>query len=252
MTFDSQPRWSPDRKDIAFLSDRDEANVWRITADDVLVTKGDNNLYASPRVDPRRQLHRPASRTTPPREQRALALPQDGGPGLSLTKTTGAPAQGRPGRLPINSLGAAFGGTGRYLWYAGEARRLRLQHRQSISQWQLAIYDRETRSGSFPRPTSTAARCAPSLPDGRWLVYGVRHDAETGLRHRDLTQRRRALAPGFTPVQRDDQESRFTRDLMPGSSFTPDSKAFVTTEWKIWKVDLASGSGTEIPFTARG
>ncbi|HSB53478.1 MAG TPA: amidohydrolase family protein, partial [Gemmatimonadales bacterium] len=86
-------------------------------------------------------------------------------------------------------------------------------------------------------------------PDGRWLVYAVRHDGETGLRLRDLQNGDERWLK--YPVQRDDQESRFTRDLMPGSSFTPDSKALVTT-WngKIWRVELASGTAAEVPFTA--
>ena len=41
------------------------------------------------------------------------------------------------------------------------------------------------------------------------------------------------------PVQRDDQESRATRDLMPGSAFTADSSALITSfEGKIWRVGL--------------
>ncbi len=86
-------------------------------------------------------------------------------------------------------------------------------------------------------------------PDGKWLVYAVRHDAETGLRLRELaTGDERWLR---WPVQRDDQESRFTRDLFPGGSFTPDSRAFITTwDGRLWRVELAGGAATEIPFTA--
>src|SRR5439155_370306 len=49
-----------------------------------------------------------------------------------------------------------------------------------------------------------------------------------------------------------DQESRFTRDLMPGSSFTPDSKALVVSYGgKIWRVEVPSGQATPIPFTVK-
>ncbi len=252
--FDSQPRWSPDGKDIAFLSDRDGGeNVWRITADGgrtTQVTKGDNNLYASPEWTPDGN-YIVASRTNAPLgSSYALWLfHKDGGPGLSLTKDDkGAGAQGSGRGSNINSLGAAFGKDGRYLWYA--RKRGGFGYNIDISQWQLAIYDRET-GRIFPQTDIYGSAMRPVLsPDGRWLVYGVRHDAETGLRLRDLTNGDERWLK--YPVQRDDQESRFTRDLMPGSSFTPDSKAFVTS-WngKIWKVDLASGSGTEIPFTAQ-
>jgi Tol biopolymer transport system component len=86
-------------------------------------------------------------------------------------------------------------------------------------------------------------------PDGRWLVYATREGAETALRLRDLrTGDERWLR---RRVQRDDQESRFTQDLMPGSDFTPDSR-FLITSWdgKMWRVAIPSGEATPIPFTA--
>ena len=58
-------------------------------------------------------------------------------------------------------------------------------------------------------------------PDGKWLVYATRFDTKTGLRVRELeTGEERWL---IYPVTRDDQESRATRDTMPGYAFTPDS-----------------------------
>lgn len=55
------------------------------------------------------------------------------------------------------------------------------------------------------------------------------------------------------PVQNDDQESRATLDVLPGMSFTPDSRALVAS-WggKLWRVpvgqDGAPGDAAEIPF----
>jgi hypothetical protein len=86
-------------------------------------------------------------------------------------------------------------------------------------------------------------------PDGQWLVYGNRRDAQTGLRVRNLaTGDERWLA---YPIQRDDMESRFTRDLLPGSSFTPDSR-YVVSAWngKIYKIEVATSKQAEIPFSA--
>src|SRR5207247_1783084 len=43
----------------------------------------------------------------------------------------------------------------------------------------------------------------------------------------------------------------FTRDLMPGSSFTPDSKALIVSYGgKIWRVEVPSGQVSAIPFKA--
>ena len=113
----------------------------------------------------------------------------------------------------------------------------------------VQVYDRETGTFSL-RATRWGSAFRPTLsPDGKWLVYGTRHDQQTGLRIRDLeTGEERWLA---YPVQRDDQESRASRDVYPGMSFTPDSKFLVAT-WggKIWKVPVTgNATPTQIPFS---
>ena len=251
--FDSQPRWSPDGKRLVFLSDRDGGeNVWTMDPDGThtaAVSKGDNNLYASPEWTPDGDYIVVSRTQAPLGSSYALWLfHKDGGPGLNLTKDDkGVGAQGSGRGSNINSLGAAFGGDGRYIWYA--RKRGGFGYNIDISQWQLAIFDRQ--SGKiFPQTDVYGSAMRPVLsPDGHWLVYAVRHDAETGLRLRDLSNGdERWLRP---VVQRDDQESRFTRDLMPGSAFTPDSRSLVTT-WggKLWSVDIATGTETAIPFSA--
>src|ERR1041385_9313960 len=104
--------------------------------------------------------------------------------------------------------------------------------------WELAIYDRQT-GKVFNQTDLYGGAMRPVLaPDGKWLVYATRHDAETGLRLRSLVSGDEQWL--VYPVQRDDQESRFTRDLMPSSSFTPDSKALVVSYGgQIWRVDGA-------------
>ncbi|HMV31716.1 MAG TPA: amidohydrolase, partial [Gemmatimonadales bacterium] len=251
--FDSQPRWSPDGTRLVFLSDRDGGeNVWTMRPDGTgtkAVSKGENNLYASPEWTPDGD-YIVASRTNAPlgSSYQLWLFHKDGGPGQSLTKDDkGVGALGSGRGTNINSLGAAFGKDGRYLWYA--RKRGGFGYNIDISQWQLAIFDRQT-GRIIPQTDVYGSAMRPALsPDGRWLVYAVRHDAETGLRLRDLESGDERWLK--YPVQRDDQESRFTRDLMPGASFTPDSRAFITT-WggRIWRVDLATQAADEIPFVA--
>jgi len=73
---------------------------------------------------------------------------------------------------------------------------------------------------------------------------------QTYLRVRDLrTGGERWL---FGPVERDQQEACFSRDLMPGSAFTPDSRALITTAGgKIVRISMEDGGVTPIPFTAQ-
>ena len=88
-------------------------------------------------------------------------------------------------------------------------------------------------------------------PDGTKLVYGTRVDNETGLRIRDLR-------PGEErwlklPVQRDEQESRFTRDLIPGYAFTPDGKSVLAAYGgKIHRIDVAERRRQGDPVLGEG
>jgi len=252
--FDSQPRYSPDGKTIVFLSDRSGSeNVWLCDADGSnarTLTKGDRNLYASPDWTPDGQ-YVVASKTSMPigSVYEIWLYHRDGGAGVSLTKDDKGPAPGPPGRgTQNNALGAAFGPDGRYLWYT--RHRGGFGYNLELPEWEIAIYDRQT-GKVFNQTDLYGSAMRPVLsPDGKWLVYATRYDAETGLRLRNLSSGDERWL--VYPVQRDDQESRFTRDLMPGSSFTPDSKALVVSYGgKIWRVEVPSGQATAVPFTAK-
>src|SRR5690606_17540940 len=99
--------------------------------------------------------------------------------------------------------------------------------------------ERSSRYGSGMRPTLS--------PDGRWLVYGSRYEEETGLVRRDLLSGQEQWLAW--PVQHDDQESAATMDVMPGMSFTPDSRWLVATYGGgIWKIPVEGGDAVRVPF----
>jgi Tol biopolymer transport system component len=254
LPFDSQPRYSPDGKRILFLSDRDGSeNVWTCDVDGgklKQLTRDKASLYASPDFTP------DGDYVVVSRQEDLLEgnyqlwmYHKDGGKGISLTKPdSGKAAVGTGYGSGIAALGAAFGSGSRYIWYA--RHKGSFGYNLTFPQWQLATYDRETGKvvvqsdiyGSSMRPVLS--------PDGKWLVYATRYDGETGLRLRDLTNGSERWLRW--PVQRDDQESAFTRDLMPGSAFTPDSKALLTSyQGKLWRVEVPGGAQTAIPFRAR-
>src|SRR5256884_6549075 len=55
----------------------------------------------------------------------------------------------------------------------------------------ISIYDRRT-GKVFPQTDLYGSAMRPVLsPDGRWLVYATRYDAETGLRLRNRSEERR-------------------------------------------------------------
>ena len=244
MPFDSQPRYSPDGSKIVFLSDRSgDENIWIANADGSdpkPLTKGKNVRYLSPEWTPDGKYVVVSKSSGPPQGVQLWLYHVDGGTGVNLT--------GSEERRQLNPLGAAFGKDDRYVYFA-ERTNAGSVYNQMTFRWQLGLYDRLT-GENYRMSDELGSAMRPVLsPDGKWLVYATRWDAQTGLRVRNLQSGDDSWL--IYPVQRDDQESSSNRDLMPGSSFTPDSRALITSyEGKIWRVDVPSGEATPIPFSA--
>ncbi|HET9514234.1 MAG TPA: amidohydrolase family protein [Gemmatimonadales bacterium] len=242
MAFDAQPRFSPDGKKIAFISDRSGGdNVWVMSLDGrdtVQVSNGHEDFTVSPEWTPDGRF------VVASRGAGGFGLPKlwlfdvQGGAGTMMTRGPGVGGY----------FGAAFGPEGRYVYYG---RRNGLwQYNAGMPQFQIWVYDRETgtetlltqRYGSGFRPAVS--------PDGKYLVYGSREGAETGLRLRELaTGVERWLA---YPVQRDNMEAIPDLDVLPGYGFTPDSRAIVISYGgEIWRVPVDGGPAAKIPFTAQ-
>jgi Tol biopolymer transport system component len=242
MAYDNQPRFSPDGASVLFVSDRDGAeNLWTIAIESKKtdqITSGKTSSYESPEWLPDGDYVVASKATGTSGNSRIPKLWMwhvDGGSGIQLIK--------EPDNL--RTSGAAPTPDGRHIWFA--ERTGLWQYNAIFPQYQLAIYDRQTgeryarsgRYGSAFRPTIS--------PDGRWLVYGTRHESHTGLRLRELaTGEERWLA---YPVQRDDQESVASSDVLPGMSFTPDSTELVASYGgHIWRIPVGGGNPIQIPF----
>ncbi len=244
MAFDSQPRFGPDGKRILFVSDHSGGeNVWIMdleTGDTTQVTRGNDFVYHSPEWVPDGN-YIVVSRGTVLRPGKLWMFHVDGGAGIQLVKEE----EDVPPQQQVRMSGAAFSPDGRYIWYA--QRQGEWHYNAQFPQYQLAVYDRET-GETYTRTSRYGSAFRPTIsPDGRWLVYGTRHEAETGLRIREFeTGEEKWLA---YPVQRDDKESRATLDVYPGMAFTPDSKELVATYGgRIWRVPINGGEPIEIPF----
>ena len=240
MAFDSQPSYSPDGEKVVFISDRSGGdNVWLLdleTMETEQRTTGNNYRMQSPVFTPDGDYIIAARAGLRGGVHKLWMYHVDGGSGTELIDTPQS----------LKMIEPAFGADDRYIWFS--QRTSDWNYNAIFPQYQIAKFDRETgerhtqtaRLGSAFRPTLS--------PDGKWLVYGTRHEQETGLRIRDLDSGdERWLA---YPIQRDDQESRATRDVLPSMTFTPDSEAIVTTfGGKFWKVPVEPGADVEsIPF----
>ncbi|HLU26017.1 MAG TPA: DPP IV N-terminal domain-containing protein, partial [Longimicrobiales bacterium] len=236
---DMQPRFSPDGTKIVFVSDRSgDDNVWILPLDGgepYPLTTGVDATYLSPEWTPDGE-YVVVSKGTPFGLEKLWIYHVRGGRGLEMV---GGPAN-------LRMLGAAFGPDGRYVWYA--QRTGAWQYNAIFPQYQIWVHDRETGTRT-PMTSRYGSAFRPAVsPDGRWLAFGSRHDAETGLRIRELaTGEERWL---IYPIQRDDQESVASMDVLPGYAFTPDSRAIVISYGgEIWKVPVEGGSPERIPFT---
>ena len=259
--YDMQPRFSPDGGEIVFVSDRDGSeNIWVAKADGTdprQLTDTERENYMSPVWTPDGEYVMAGKGT------QLWLYHEDGGSGVQVTghREDGAPP-------PPAHLGAAFGSDPRYLWVNvrgnlgggfpvgvsgvdfGPDHRPRSSARE-VGQFQIAMIDRETgRTFVRTHEHEGALRPMPS-PDGRWLVYATRYDAREAFKLRDLASGEESWL--VMDVQRDESQGGGTRDrdVYPGSAWTPDSGALITSYGgKIMRVEVPSGEATEIPFTA--
>jgi len=244
--FDYQPRYSPDGKTIAFVSDRSGIeNVWLMDADGknaraLTEEKGsyvrspswspDGNYIVARKEDARRG-------GIPPVELWIYHV--RGGSGVKLTGSDDF----------NNGAGAIFSKDGRYIYFAARSSRFSYTPDISHGLWSIQRYDRRT--GETTQLTSGIGGAArPGLsPDGKTLTFVSRRDADSVLVARNLaTGGERVLARGVT---RDEQEGFAQMDTWPAYSFSPDGSAiYFSNHGKLTRLDVAAGTMQNIPFTA--
>jgi len=251
LAFNSQPRYSPDGKLITFVSDRSGAeNVWIANVDGSnpkQLSHDEQVEFTSPVFSPDGQFVLASRESQFPWENYDIWMYHiKGGAGVQVTK--GKPKPDAPRRDWTYAVGPSLSRDGRYLYYA--ARKNGLAYNAQFPLSQIVRHNRITGEDDTVTNAPESAFRPEISPDGTKLVYGTRYETETGLRIRDLaTGDERWLK---YPIQRDDQESLYTRDFLPNYAFTPDSKDVILT-WggKIHRISIATGDVHDIPFSAK-
>ncbi|HUF27471.1 MAG TPA: amidohydrolase family protein [Gemmatimonadaceae bacterium] len=248
--YETMPRWSPDGTRIAFTSDRDGLeNIWTMNA-----TGGDLRQISRERE---RQVSNPA--WTPDgqyvvarkhfRNTRSLGAGEmwiyhiAGGGGLKLTDRR---------NWEQNATEPTVSPDGRYVYFSedvspGGGFQYNLDPHGVI--YVVQRLDRETGDRTtWLRAPGGSLR--PQLsPDGNTMAFIRRVDTTTVLMLHDMESgAERVLWNG---LDHDQQEVWAIFGTYPGYSWTPDGRSIVIwARGKLWRVDVASGRPSEIPFTA--
>jgi Tol biopolymer transport system component len=251
MPFDSQPTYSSDGQDIAFISDRSgNENLWIAAHDGTnprpLSTLDDNTVFISPAwaID-KQSVY--VSRFKP--DINAFELwryPINGSAPEQITHAKYA--ADTPKEFRGNALGAAVSPDGRYLYYEAKTG-LGFDDDVSFPLWHIVRRDLRT-GDELTIVTSQGSAFRPGVtPEGEKLVYATRYHGKTGLRIRNLKTDEDLWL--VYPIQRDDQEASASRDLIPRYAFTPDGHSIVLNYGgQLHRISLATTKSEIIPFVA--
>ena len=248
VSWDMQPRFSPDGKRIAFTSDRSGGdNVWVMERDGskpVQVTKETFRLPNSAVWAPDGDFLAVRKHFTGTRSLGAGEIwlyHRSGGDGLQMTKRGNEQKDlGEP----------AFSPDGRYLYYSQDVTPGRVfQYNKDPHGEIYAIQrlDRVTgRTERFVTGPGGAVRPTPSR-DGKWLAFVRRVGPRTVLFTKDLQSGREH--PVWDGLERDMQETWAIHGVYPAMAWTPDGRAIVLwSGGKIRRVDRETGGVATVPF----
>jgi Tol biopolymer transport system component len=238
IAFDTHPRYSPDGKKVLFTSDRSGSeNLWWIDVekkDTLQVTKDHDQNFPSAAWTPDGNY---IVYSKGKLNVQLYMVHKNGGGGVQLISEPAA----------LKTIDPAVSPDGRYIYFS--RRYGPWSYNAQLPQYQIGVYDRQNSKLSEITSRYGSGFTPVLSPDGKWLVYGSRFEDKTGLVIRDLkTGEEKWLA---YPVQRDDQESIATMGVLPGMSFTPDSKSLVASYGgKMHRIPIDGGAPQDIPFTA--
>lgn len=246
VAWDTDAKWSADGRRVVFSSDRGgNENLWVIDAaggEPRAITEDPVDRWTDPvwAPEPGWVLGRRRSVDTRSIGVTELWLVhEEGGAGIRLTTLDADPHAGE----------AAFSPDGRWIYFSTRAGRFEYDQNPHRGLWQIARFDR-VKGERLPLTDlgGSAVRPTPS-PDGTRLAF-VTRDRERGrLAILDLASGRvRRLD---APVEHDQMEGFALRGVYPRIDWTPDGKELVYWQGgKLWRVEVATGTRAEIPFTA--
>jgi imidazolonepropionase-like amidohydrolase/Tol biopolymer transport system component len=252
IAWEHQARFSPDGKQIAFLSDAGGGdNLWVMNSDGSgsrAVTKEDFRLLNNPVWHPSGRYllarkHYTGTRSAGSGEIWLFHVDGD------AAKNKGVQLNEKPNWQ--KDLGEpAISADGRYLYYSQDTTPGRVfEYNKDGTAGIYTIFRQDLNDGSveaFVQGPGGAVRPTPS-PDGKYLAFVRRVRNQSTLFVKDLQTG--AERPAWGGLSRDLQEIWAMWGVYPSFAWMPDSKEMVVwAEGKIWRVDPFKGKASEIPF----
>ncbi len=248
MAWDMQPRFSPDGRHIAFISDRDGAdNLWIMGADGsdpTQVSKEDFRLVHNPAWSPDGRFIAVRKHFT---KRRSLGAGEiwfyyrGGGDGLQVIEK-------RSDQKDINE--PAFSPDGKYLYYSLDASPgATFQYNKDANGqiFQIRRLDRATgEDRAYIGGAGGAVRPLPS-PDGKSIAFVRRVRGQSVLFVKDVSSG--VETAWYDGLDRDNQEIWSIHGVYPNMAWLPDGSAILA--WaggKILRVDATSGQTQPIEF----
>lgn len=248
MAWEMQARFSPDGKQIAYMSDAGGGdNVWVMNVDGSnprAVTKEDFRLLNNPVWHPNGEFiaarkHYSGTRSLGSGE--IWMYHASGGSGVQINeKPNWQKDLGEP----------AFSPDGRYIYFSQDTTSgSAFEYNKNSNAQIYQIFRKDLRDGktiSFVSGSGGAVRPTPS-PDGKYLAFVRRVRNQSTLFLKDLKSGEEF--PVWGELERDMQEAWAIHGVYPAFSWMPDAKQIVLwAKGRIWKVDPFAKSAQEIPF----
>ena len=250
LPFETQPRFSPDGRRIAFTSDRGGGdNIWIMNADGSdkrQLTKEDFRLLNQPSWSPDGRFIAAKKHFT---TGRSLGTGEvwlyhvSGGAGVQLVK--------KPNEQHQKELGEPiYAPDGKSIYYTRNITPGPIFQYAQDSNGQIfdiESYDLETgKTETAVAGTGGSVRPTPS-PDGTKIAFVRRERTKSKLYVKDMsTGEERKI---YDALDQDVQETWAVTGVYPNMDWSPDSKSiYFWAGGKIRKVDWPSGTATEIPF----
>ena len=250
LPFETQPRFSPDGRRIAFTSDRGGGdNIWIMNADGSdkrQLTKEEFRLLNQPSWSPDGRFIAAKKHFT---TGRSLGTGEvwlyhvSGGAGVQLVK--------KPNEQHQKELGEPiYAPDGKHIYYTRNITPGPIFQYAQDSNGQIFDIERyEIETGKTETAvagTGGSVRATPS-PDGKKIAFVRRERTKSKLYVKDLsTGEERKI---YDALDQDVQETWAVTGVYPNMDWSPDSKSiYFWAGGKIRKVDWPSGASSEIPF----